>query len=394
MDNNFDLNLSRIPKELLLLLEIIKQHTQEKPDVRISSLKDTDWELFIELAKHHRIYPFVYTSLNRISPDAVPATVLQELKQYYKHNTFQMLSLTAEMNRINEVMSETGIPVLFLKGPVLGAELYGDISLRTSGDLDFLVPLHALDKVEALLANLGFIKDDYIQTVLDDWKWRHHHITYFHPERRIKLEIHWRLNPGPGKEPSFNELWSRKRRSTVTGSSIYFLGREDLFLFLVSHGARHGWSRLRWLLDIHQMVNQEMNWAELQKLLRSYNYAHIGGQAIILTSVLFNTTVPKEGQSFLSYKKSRTLAQESIFYLERLVNLHTDPVPEHISKYHQRHLFSLMDLQRKIFYMLSLLHPFPTDAGTLPLPKKLHLLYFPLRPFLWIWRKTRRHAWS
>ena len=35
---------------------------------------------------------------------------------------------------------------------------------------------------------------------------------------------------------------------------VYILGREDLFLFLVSHGARHGWSRLRWLIDIHQIV--------------------------------------------------------------------------------------------------------------------------------------------
>ena len=39
------------------------------------------------------------------------------------------------------------------------------------------------------------MKDDYIQTVLNDWKWRHHHVTYFHPEKEIKLEIHWRLNP-------------------------------------------------------------------------------------------------------------------------------------------------------------------------------------------------------
>ena len=72
----------------------------------------------------------------------------------------------------------------------------------------------------------------------------------FHPTKQIKLEIHWRLNPGPGKEPGFEELWKRKRKSTLTSNSVYMLGEEDLFLFLVSHGARHGWSRLRWLVDI------------------------------------------------------------------------------------------------------------------------------------------------
>ncbi|WP_217582298.1 nucleotidyltransferase family protein, partial [Lysinibacillus sp. GbtcB16] len=80
---------------------------------------------------------------------------------------------------------------------------------------------------------------------------------------QIKIEIHWRLHPGPGKEPSFEALWERKRTSTLTSESIYQLGREDLFLFLISHGARHGWSRLRWLLDINQMVKQGLDWKEV-----------------------------------------------------------------------------------------------------------------------------------
>ena len=83
------------------------------------------------------------------------------------------------------------------------------------------------------------------ESVLNDWKWRHHHVTYFHPQKKIKLEIHWRLNPGPAKEPSFRRIMGWKRiRVLLTSYPVYFLGREDLFLFLVSHGARHGWSRL------------------------------------------------------------------------------------------------------------------------------------------------------
>ena len=70
------------------------------------------------------------------------------------------------------------------------------------------------------------------------------------------LEIHWRLDARPSKEPTFNELWERKRVSPITSYPVYFLGEEDLFLYLVSHGARHGWFRLRWLLDIDQMVRK------------------------------------------------------------------------------------------------------------------------------------------
>ena len=54
----------------------------------------------------------------------------------------------------------------------------------------------------------------------------------FHPTKQIKLEIHWRLNPGPGKEPGFEELWKRKRKSTLTSNSVYMLGRKIYFCFL------------------------------------------------------------------------------------------------------------------------------------------------------------------
>lgn len=41
---------------------------------------------------------------------------------------------------------------------------------------------------------------------------------------------------------------------------------------------------------------------------------------------------------------------------------------------------------------MSYLYPYPIDAKILQLPKTLHFLYFPLRPLLCFWRKTRKHA--
>ena len=57
--------------------------------------------------------------------------------------------------------------------------------------------------------------------------------------------------------------------------------------------------------------------------------------------------------------------------------------------YHKRHLFSLMSNQQKFLFIMSFLYPYPEDAEILPLPKYLHFLYFPLRPFLWAWRKSK-----
>ncbi|WP_338449853.1 nucleotidyltransferase family protein [Niallia oryzisoli] len=395
MANGYSLNLDKVPRELKLQLEIMNCKTvDDLKGMEKEWFADIDWDKFLELAMHHRVYSVVYQKIKQMDPILIPEDVRNKLQQKYKINTFQMLALSGEMEQVSRLFLENGIRTIFLKGPVIAYDLYGDISLRTSSDLDFLIPLHDLDLAEDLLIKLGYVKDDYFSKVLNDWKWRHHHITFFHPQRKVKLEVHWRLNPGPSQEPAFHDLWERKRVSSLTSSPVYFLGKEDLFLYLVTHGARHGWSRLRWLVDIHQIVQQELDWSKLYQLLMKYQYPHVGGQALILASQLLKTPIVAETNQLLSVNQSERLAQAAIFYLEEMVNLHTDPVPENVAMYHKRHLFSLMSKRQRFFFIMSFLYPYPEDTEVLPLPKNLQFLYFPLRPFLWAWRKSIKRALS
>jgi hypothetical protein len=397
MNKNHILNLKRVPKELRLILAIMNYSKSNDNKILplFSSSTNIDWDLFLELAVHHRVYPILYSYLKKFNLyKNVPAYVFEELSQLYKMNTFQMLQLRAEMEHIGELLIENQIRLLFLKGPVLAAELYGDLSLRTSCDLDILVPLSELEQTEKILVNYGYEKDDYIQTVLGDWKWRHHHVTYHHPLKKIKVEIHWRLNPGPGKEPSFEDLWERKREIKASINQLYYLGKDDLLFFLITHGARHGWARIRWLLDINQIIEQEPDWKRTLSLLEHYSNIRLGGQAIILASELLNSHIPGEIDLSILGRQTQKLSQETIYYIEQMVDLHSDTIPIDVAKYHKRYLLSLMSIHQKFLFMLSCLHPYPTDAETLPLPKKVHFLYFPLRPFLWIWRKSRREALS
>ncbi|MFD0829857.1 nucleotidyltransferase domain-containing protein [Neobacillus sp. M.A.Huq-85] len=349
-----------------------------------------DWKMFLDLAMHHRIYPLLSSKVQSFKDNLIPQFVVQTLSGFYKKNIFKMLHMSGEMEQLAKLFNSNAIKAIFLKGPILGKEIYGDVSLRTCGDIDLLISLENLETMHKLLAANGYVKDDYIQSVLEDWKWRHHHLTYYHETKKIKVEIHWRLNPGPGKEPSFKELWGRKRESLLSNNPIYFLGREDLFLFLVSHGGRHGWSRLRWLIDIQRMIEQGIEWKEIQSLMKKHNNVHIIGQSIILTSQLLNTKVTKEMQRFITNNHSKLLAQGAIFYLKKMINLHNDPLPKDVSIYHGRHLYALMSRQQKALFLLSQLYPYHIDTLTLPLPSNLHFLYFILRPFLCLWRKARK----
>ncbi|WP_164667430.1 nucleotidyltransferase domain-containing protein [Virgibacillus doumboii] len=388
----FNLDISNVPNELRFIIELLKN--EDIATINPIVYKNIDWKAFIELLFHHRLYPIIYSKLKQFDGGIVPPDVVNYISIYYKKNTLQMLKFSAVTENISRLFAENRIPLILLKGPALGHLLYGDISLRTSSDLDFLVPIEELEKTDRLLAEQGYQKHDYIKTVLNDWKWRHHHVTYYHPQQQIKMEIHWRLNPGPAKEPGFQELWERKNRSKFTSFPVYLLGKEDLFLFLTSHGARHGWSRLRWLVDIQELVKQEIDWKKVNDKLRVCYYKKPAGQGLLLASCLLNSGISHEMQRLMKAKSTMHLAQQAVYYLENRINLHTDPVPEDVAHFHKHHLFSLMGWRQKWLFLLSFLYPYPDDVETLPLPKTLHFLYFPLRPILWAYRKTRKIAFS
>lgn len=393
MGNDLNLDLSVLSKELKLLLLLMKRDNEESVISTHEGLfTNINWDVFLELARHHRVYPYIYNRLKAIDENRIPAYVIRELFQEYQKNTFHMLHLSGEINHLCKLLTDHQIHVLIIKGPALAADLYGNLSRRTSGDLDMLISINDLDKVHELLVKFDYVKEDYFSVVLNEWRWRHHHVTYFHAQKGIKLEIHWRLHPGPSWEPSFNQLWERKRISSLSSNPVYILGREDLFLFLVAHGARHGWSRLRWLVDIDRIVIQNLDWKKLNILLRKYRLLQIGGQALILASQLLCTPSTQEMKTITTGKRPRRLAQEALFYIKHMVNLHREPIPEEVAAYHKRHLFSLMSTSQKALYILSLLYPYPMDAETMPLPRRFHFLYFPLRPFLCAWRKIRKPA--
>lgn len=390
--NDIDLDVTFFSEELKFMFFLLNKRSDKAlTELDKQKFKEINWKLFMNLIGHHRVYPSIYKKLKQLTTDYewIPKYIYENLHRDYQINTFKMLQLSGEMEIICKLLNKSRIRTIFLKGPVLAADLYGDVSLRTSCDLDILISINDLNKTEELLLLQGYEKNDYIQTVLGDWKWRHHHITFIHPIKNIKLEIHWRLSPGPSMEPRFLDLWNRRRRSTLTNYPVYLLGKEDLFLFLITHGARHGWSRIRWLEDIDKILRQSMDWGQIKNQLHKYQYSKMGGQALILAKLLFHTPMNEQMYAIMYGKKPRKLALGALFYIKQMINLHTIPVPKEVSKYHQNHLFSLMSFQQRFLFILSLFFPYPEDVQTLPLPKKIHFLYFFLRPFLWIFRKTK-----
>lgn len=401
MRKDYILDTSEIPKELSLLIELLKDRDPLNTFYREPDLFSTiDWKEFLDLALHHRVYPILYNRMKILNKDIVPEYVLKNLERLYKINTFEMLKLCGEMEQINQLFIDANLRFLYLKGPILAKELYQDISLRTSKDLDLLIPLEQLEVVERLLTLAGYkqkeIDFSYIPdpTFLNEWKWRGgHHISFFHPEKRINIEVHWKMHPPPSIEPSFEDLWRRKRTSHLLKSPAFYLGQEDLLFYLCAHGARHGWFRLRWLFDIHQIMKKEVMWEEDSLERPKYHYYLAFGQGLLLSSCLFGTEINGKWEHLTNSKRTHQSAQNAMMFIIQKLNLHGD-LPETFNKIYQEYQVSLLTLKQRIIYEMTKLYPSRIDNQTLELPKSLHFLYFPLRPILAIWRKFRNHAVS
>ncbi|WP_416046137.1 nucleotidyltransferase family protein [Priestia megaterium] len=373
-------------KELHFLLTLLRE---ENTSEEIIPLKELDWNHFLELVKHHRVCPLIYIKL-KDTPDAVPSHVIEVLLQEYKKNTFKMLQLSGEMEALDKVFNENNIETLFLKGPPVAYDLFKNISLRMSKDLDILVREEELEKAESILLSLGYEKEE-IPTVLNEIKWRHHHIAYYHPKKKIQVEVHWRLHPRSMKRTRFEELWNGKRESQLTKHPISFMGTEDLLLYLISHGARHGWFRLRWLKDIDQMVrNKDINYVRFKALAIKHQQKHLVGQAFQLATLLFQTPVHEELQDIVNTRRVNRLAEKAMPYIKEMVQLHVHPQPKNLEKSYKNYLFSIKTKRQKCKFFIISFYPNPLDERTFRLPKSLYFLYFLLRPFLWSWRKLKK----
>ncbi|NMO95718.1 nucleotidyltransferase domain-containing protein [Paenibacillus lemnae] len=380
-----ELDRSEVSQELSLLLHLLQDDSQQEI-ISQDNLHDLDWDRFMKLVSHHRVFPLVYLKLKEWDPARIPARVIQTLRHQYHTNTMRMLHLGGEMSRICETLAQGGIRTLVLKGPALALQLYGDVSHRTSKDLDLLVDAEDVEKAEEILLELGYELQD--ERVLGNWKKTSHHLSYEHPKHGVQIEIHWRLNPHFSKAYAFDALWTRKQEIRLSNQTLYGLGDEDLLCYLTDHGARHGWFRLRWLLDIVKLLPR-LDAGRVKLHFEQYGGHEAAGQAWILSSSLLQARIPAELTAYMMYPKCQRLAGMSLHYILRIVQL--NPVPEKsVALHYNAYLFLLMSGRQRAAYILNKCIPNSRDAVQLPLPRTLHFLYIPLRPFLWLWRRRKR----
>ncbi|HXP87640.1 MAG TPA: nucleotidyltransferase family protein [Bryobacteraceae bacterium] len=219
-----------------------------------------DWAALIELAREHLVLPLLTRALN--GSQAAPADVLIRLRESFKDSARSNLALSSELIRLLEAFQSAGVPVVPLKGPTLAEHLYGDVTLRSFSDLDLLIQRADVLRVKSLLESRGYRLTSPLHWNSESavLRARDSQLTFSEPERRIAIDVHWRLLPEyyPAALET-QHVWRDLRTIAFAGRQIPALRPEQLLLFLAAHGAKHHWERLGWICDVACLIRAETN---------------------------------------------------------------------------------------------------------------------------------------
>ena len=203
-----------------------------------------------------------------VSPD-----LRERLTTRQRHTAAHLLIQTGALLEIVQELTDRGIRVMPIKGPVWGERLYGDPVLRSWGDLDLLMPREQVPPARDVLLEAGYRDDHPCNQRLMQRAWRAEgaiHLTS--ADNALHVDLHWQVSPGYGASgvPA-EDFLTRAEPHTLLGREILGPAPADLVIMTCLHGARHRWSSLDAVLGLGMQVRAEaVAWASVLSTARAH----------------------------------------------------------------------------------------------------------------------------
>ncbi len=386
--------------KLVLICSRLKLQEKERETVNKLLTRNINLNLFLQLALHHQVYPLVYRCLSALAHPGVNGEVLSALRRESQSNMIKTLQMVAELVKILQATMQNGIRMVVMKGFPLAYRLYGDISLRPSRDLDILVWPEDVERTRAIIEKHGYqmhypISKKVTQGQLRKWMETNQHFGYWHPVREIYIELHWRLDCH-GVEIPMSQVEKCLTNMQIAGQSMNVLGKEELLLSLVLHGASHAWARLRWLCDIDMVIRQgDFSWERLYQAADDLGVKFVLNQAIILSGEIFATTVPADiAQIVYKDTRAKELAFMALPFIRGNDYKHKNIKLSALLYYHtKKYGFYLQSGWRKrLSFIARCFLPSVEDLEKSLLPENLYFMYYIISPFTGFCRRVRNVA--
>jgi hypothetical protein len=317
-----------------------------------------------------------------------------QLELQSKANQLKAIKSQSIQFKLQSYFDEHHIYAIFLKGILLSRQYYGDLGLRNVVDIDVWVDEKVFNQLKLFLQSLGYV------SVFDHHSFNQKQLNYIHQCNHDEIfysaadnsspviELHWRLRNALGNF-MFDPIKDQENLMKVELNGVTFsvFNHVDQFIFLCVHGAEHGWFKLKWLVDlVHMNKAVDFDWEYVvirAKVLRSQRELRL---AWSLLEEFYDLAIP-EMIAKVKLTSTDTLRLNYVKHLITYEGAFCDTRKEKLLN-----LFYILSLNRRHFFAKELVlknMTNTTDWLTLPLPSSLFFLYFPLRPFLWMYRKFK-----
>ena len=347
---------------------------------------DFDWNRFASLLTRHKIMSVACRNLcNDIVGDLIPVETQERLNSHRTETSKRNLILAHELVEIHSIFSARGINAMSFKGPLLAIYVYGDIGLREFGDLDIIIRRDDVEEAAQILLQKGY---QWHFDKAPDWRTyfkSHCNITFFQDSKPGNIiELHWKFSQAAYFPTYFESAWEGRTEVLVAGAAIPTLKKELALVYLCAHGCKHLWSQLKWLCDIYELLQGDIDWRGVRgeaKARGNIRTLHIG---LRLAHSLLGSNIPEEiDRSIDMDPRGRSLSRQ---IQERLLSATEAPLgcP-------RRMLFlcGLNETLRGKAWVLRhaaipsftrLVSPNSRDRGLIRLPRWLWFIYYIIRP--------------
>jgi hypothetical protein len=253
-----------------------------------------DWEKVLDDSAIHGLTPLLYRRLKGSDVvDRLPGALADRLEQAVFGLAARNMILAEELRDILRAFEDHQMPCAPFRGPALAERLYGDITARPMGDLDFLVRREDLPRVETILQNLGFRQLDRRPGFAQAFSYT----LVFVKDRHgwVIAEPHWTISYPPFVATlDMRRVWERCVKGRVVGVDTWVLGREELLLHLCLHLMHpDDGAPLLWFYELDRLLRLDealIDWPRIVSLAREAELEFLLSAALSRVKEIFGTT--------------------------------------------------------------------------------------------------------
>jgi hypothetical protein len=286
---------------LVLACKVFLGTAQEEELAVFFEQHTIDMPLLVRIAAAHHIRPILNRAVANIKSDDAARQQLQADCRGIALKNFEQYK---EFLRLNSLFVQKRISVVPYKGSSYCLQFYGDLSLRESSDLDFLmqVSMEDLEALERLFKEQGYANLSEVPANFKVYYFEHVREFKFAKfegeQRKFLAEFHVSLNDAVFEttKPIQNAyLFADLQQQDTNGQMIKALSpTKHVIAMLSHHGVKEQWTSLKNLVDIAMAIKNgtDVEWNTIADAGHKYGFNGVLGIGLGMINDLLGVMPP------------------------------------------------------------------------------------------------------